>query len=118
MNSITGWVGAIGMATQATFYPQESLAESFSGKEFLGWTQAAQDSYFQTSITMAAIIATKTRQASGDCLADWYLSAKADRSGRNEELRTAISRNDAYHPSSVIFLILEGACGPFVEDVN
>lgn len=103
----------MGMALLTAICPQKAAAQAFTGKDFLGWTQTAQDSYFQTSITMASIIATKTRKASGDCIAAWYLDANADRSARNDELRATIWRNDGYHPSAVIFLVLEQECGPF-----
>ena len=95
-------------------YPQKLVAEGFTGEEFLTWSDAAQDSYFQTSITMAAIMASKTYLASGDCLGDWYLSAEADRGQRHTDLREAIERNATYHPSAVIYLVLEEACGPFL----
>ncbi|MEL6467739.1 MAG: hypothetical protein AAFQ58_22460, partial [Pseudomonadota bacterium] len=61
MNSIATWGGAIALVTIGTFYPQNSRAETFTGTQFLQWSEAAQDSYFQTSITMASIMATKTR---------------------------------------------------------
>ena len=98
--------------------PQKSLADGFTGKDFLEWSTSAQESYFQTSVTMAAIMATRTHKASSDCLGAWYLAPDADRDARHVTLRSAIERNTTHHPSSVIFLILEEACGPFVQNVN
>lgn len=118
MNSIATWGGAIALVMIGTFYPQNSRAETFTGTQFLQWSEAAQDSYFQTSITMASIMATKTRKASGDCIAAWYLAPEADRAARNIQLRNTITRNDAYHPSAVIFLVLEQECGPFAQPAS
>ena len=109
MNSIAVWFGASVMAVALAIYPQKSLAEGFTGVEFLGWSKTAQDSYFMTSVTMVAIMASKTRKIAGDCLANWYLADTADQSVRNAELKSAIERNTRYHPSAVIFLVLEQA---------
>ncbi|WP_299587635.1 hypothetical protein [uncultured Tateyamaria sp.] len=118
MNSIAGWVAATGLMMAVAICPQKSAADAFTGTEFLTWQTDAQESYFQTSVTMAAIIATETHKASSDCLADWYLSSNADRQARHFTLRGAIERNATYHPSAVIFLVLKQVCGPFVESVN
>jgi len=113
MNSIARWVGATTVLVATAVYPQKSIAEGFDGRTFLAWSQAAQDSYIQTSVTMAAIIATKTRPDAGDCIDAWYLAPGADREARNAEVRGAIGRNSEFHPSGVIFLMLEQECGPF-----
>lgn len=104
----------MGLVALMAIYPQESVADGFTGDDFLKWDRSAQDSYFQTSLTMAAIIATETNKPSGDCLADWYLSPDADRDSRNTELRSIIEQNAAFHPSSVIYLVLAEECGPFI----
>ena len=82
MNSIAGRIRAMGLVALVTIYPQETLADGFVGAEFLSWSNAAQDSYIQTSVTMAAIIATETHKPVGDCLANWYLAPEA--SGPND----------------------------------
>lgn len=113
MNTIGTWALATGLATAMLVHPQKSAAEGFTGEQFLEWDLASQDSYFQTSITMASIMATKLKQTSGDCIAAWYLEPDADRAARNTELRDVIARNHTYHPSAVVFLVLEQTCGPF-----
>lgn len=113
MNSIARWLSSIGLAAATATYPQKTLADGFDGNEFNGWSAEAQDSYIQTSVTMAAIIATKTRRAAGDCIDAWYLADTADRAARNAEIRDTIGRNAEFHPSAVIFLILETQCGSF-----
>ena len=113
MNSIALWLAATGIVVMGSAYPQDSMAEAFTGKEFLTWSSGAQNTYIQTSVTMASIMATKVNKASGNCIAAWYLAPDANRSAINSELRDTISRNDAYHPSAVIFLVLEQRCGPF-----
>lgn len=101
------------MALLGFIYPHKSHAEGFTGTQFLTWSEAAQDSYIQTSVTMAAIIATKTKPETGNCLDAWYLALNADPTTRNREIRATIGRNSEFHPSAVIFLILERECGAF-----
>jgi len=101
------------LAAIAMFHPQNSYAQGFDGNLFLAWSTEAQDSYIQTSVAMAAIIATKTRPAAGDCIDAWYLASNADRPQKNNEIRQTISRNAEFHPSAVIFLVLQQQCGPF-----
>lgn len=113
MNNIRSGFAAIAFAVSIVTYPQVLPAQGFDGDQFLAWSRSAQDSYIQTSITMAAIIATKTRPAAGDCIDAWYLSPDANRTSRNDEIRGTIGRNSEFHPSAVIFLVLEQNCGPF-----
>ena len=118
MNSIARRFGAIVIMCACGFHPQILSGNEFTGAQFLEWNEAAQDNYIQTSVTMAAIMATRTHRSSGDCLADWYLDPNADRNARNSTIKDTIARNDEHHPSSVIYLILEEACGPFVSSSN
>ncbi|MEM6381310.1 MAG: hypothetical protein AAF739_01440 [Pseudomonadota bacterium] len=116
MNSIARRVAAITIVGACGFYPQILSADGFTGEQFLEWSDAAQDSYIQTSVTMAAILATQTNKPSGDCLTDWYFEPAANRAERHNSIKQTIARNGEHHPSSVIYLILEEACGPFAID--
>ena len=118
MNSIARRVGAIAIMGACGFYPQILLADSFTGEQFLEWDETAQDSYIQTSLTMASLMATRTHKPSGDCIDTWYFEPSIDRQAKNEEIRTTIAQNDTYHPSAVMLVFLEGLCGPFAPEVN
>ena len=95
------------------FYPQVSAAETFTGAEFLTWSQSGQDSYISTSVTMAALVAGRSNPDQGACIDAWYAQSEALAGQRNEEIRDTIARNAEYHPSAVILLVMEGACGAF-----
>jgi len=113
MNSIGAWGGAIVIAAAMVIHPQESRADGFTGKSFMGWTAAQQDSYIQTSITMAAVVATQTKPAVADCIDAWYRPDTNVKDKRNEEVRVLITQYPDYHPSGVIFAALRKACGDF-----
>mmetsp|Transcript_29089 Transcript_29089/g.55958 ORF Transcript_29089/g.55958 Transcript_29089/m.55958 type:complete len:154 (+) Transcript_29089:286-747(+) len=113
MNSIAGWVGAMAIGIAAIFYPQKSKAEKFTGEEFLTWSVDGQDNYIGIAATMAAMVAGRVNPATGTCLDQWYAASEALTAERNMEIRATIARNSEYHPSAVILLMLEGACGAF-----
>ncbi len=116
MNSIAGWVGAIAIVVGMAGYPQKSMAEGFTGKEFLTWDHVGQDSYISTAVVMATFIATRTNEATAKCLNDWYAKSATISANRNDEIRSIITKNASHHPSAVIVLVLEGACGSFSDD--
>lgn len=97
----------------ALICPQISLAEGFTGREFLAWQQASQDSYLQTSVTMASMIIAQTNAETGACVDDWYFGDQAMIDRRNAELRDQIEAYDGYHPSAVIAAVLQKQCGSF-----
>lgn len=113
MNSIATWGLAIGLTAAAVFSPQKSLAEKFTGEEFLTWSVEGQDSYIGIAVTMASLIATRTNPPTGQCLDVWYAESEDVAAERDAEIRATIARNAEYHPSAVIMLVLEGACGTF-----
>lgn len=113
MNSIAGVVGATGLALLTAICPQETAAEGFSGTEFLTWEQPSQDSYIGTAVVMATFIATRTNAQTAECLNGWYANNVGLTERRNAEIRDAIARNADYHPSAVIMLLMEDACGSF-----
>lgn len=96
-------------------YPQKSATETFTGTEFLTWDVEGQNNYIGIAVTMASLIATRTNPPMGQCLDEWYAASEAVAAERDSEIRAAIARNAEYHPSAVIMLVLEGACGPFAE---
>lgn len=111
MNSIAGWCGATVLGALAVFHPQVSKAEGFTGAEFSNWEPGAQDSYIQTSVTMAGMVLTRTKPEAATCIDDWYFADEhSDR--RNSFIRKTIASYQDYHPSGVILAILLQECGP------
>lgn len=91
-------------------FPQVLQAEAFTGAAFLTWSEASQNSYIRTSVTMASFIATRTNEATAECLDAWYTSSSGTQDGF---IRKKIADNAEFHPSIVIMLVLEEACGSF-----
>lgn len=106
----------MGLAAGALAYPQKASADKFTGDVFLTWSQSGQDTYIGTSVTMAAMIVGRTNAERGACIDNWYASSETVTAARNTEIRDTIGRNSEYHPSAVILLVLEGACGAFVSN--
>ncbi|WP_299283276.1 hypothetical protein [uncultured Tateyamaria sp.] len=113
MNSIATWGVAIVVAAVTAISPQESLAEKFTGEEFLTWSVEGQDNFIGIAVTMASLIATRTNPPTGQCLDTWYAASEDIAAKRDAEIRAVIARNAEYHPTAVIMLVLEGACGTF-----
>ncbi|WP_415402427.1 hypothetical protein [Tateyamaria sp. SN3-11] len=113
MNNIATWCGAMGLAVVSAFCPQKSAAETFTGAEFLTWPVDGQDNYIGIAVTTASLIATRVNPSTGQCLDTWYAASEDVAAMRDAEIRAVIARNAEYHPSAVIMLVLEGACGSF-----
>ncbi|MGH1417094.1 MAG: hypothetical protein ACRBB0_26660 [Pelagimonas sp.] len=79
----------------------------------MSWATEAQNNYIGTAVTMASFVATRTNQKTADCLNQWYAASELIAEQRNREIRDTISRNSQHHPSAVILLVLEKACGSF-----
>lgn len=101
------------MVAGGAICPQNSLAEGFSGQDFLAWSQQGQESYVSTSIVMATLVATRTNTKTAACLETWYALDAETRADKNTEVIGKIKRNADYHPSAVILLVMEEACGSF-----
>lgn len=97
----------------AAFCPQQSLAEGLTGKEFLNWPQEQQDSYIQISITMAGVVATQTKPSVATCIDEWYAPDTSLKDDRDAFIRDTIKGYEGYHPSGVIFAVLQNKCGDF-----
>ncbi len=110
MNSIASWSGATVFAINLVFYPHAGQAEEFTGKEFAEWSETSQDSYIQTSVTMAGVIFSQTRPTIARCVNDWYYKDNSSDT-RNSTIRSAISENATFHPSAVILAIIVKECG-------
>lgn len=94
----------------AAINPHVSKAEGFTGADFAGWEVASQDSYIQTSVTMAGVVLTQVKPERSSCIDDWYFG-DAQKDARNAHIRKAIAQYGDYHPSGTILAILLEACG-------
>lgn len=94
----------------ATTSPQVSKAEGFIGNDFAEWDVESQDSYIQTSVTMAGVVLTQIKPERSSCIDDWYFG-DAQKDARNAHIRETIAQYGAYHPSGTILAILLEACG-------
>lgn len=113
MNSIATWGVASVVAAVTAINPQISTAETFTGEQFLTWDVEGQNNYIGVAVVMASLIATRTNPSTGQCLDTWYAVDEDLAAARNTEIRAVIARNAEYHPSAVIMLVMEGACGSF-----
>ena len=111
MNSIGGWLRAIALAVSTVICPQESIAQGLTGTQFAGWPVDSQDSYIQTSVTMAGVVITQVNPAVSRCIDDWYVGG-GRRSERDAAIREIIRTHPNYHPSGTILAVLMDACGP------
>jgi len=115
MNSIARWVGATVIAIWSPSFPQKSLANGFTGEEFLNWPIEGQNNYIGIAVTMASLIASRVNPGNGECLDTWYAARDAVAEERDAEIRATIARNSEFHPSAIIILVLEEACGSFSQ---
>lgn len=111
MNIIAGRIGAILVIAGLTIYPQISNAEGFTGEDFAKWSEGSQDSYIETSVTMAGVIFSQTNRDVADCINGWYFD-EGVQAERNPQIRETISHYKRNHPSGVIFALIIKECGP------
>lgn len=112
MNSIATWCVATAVGAIIAFHPQVSASQTFRGAEFAAWTRAQQDNYIQISVTMAGIVASQIKPQVATCIDTWYApTSGATKAERNKAIISAIGDNAEYHPSAVIYAMLENACG-------
>lgn len=95
--------------------PQLVSAEEFTGADVLEWSEEQQDSFFQTSVNMIGIVATRTgkHDAIAGCIDAWHGGGPASQSARSEEIRKAMQELSEYHPQVVILVVIERECGRF-----
>lgn len=96
-------------------FPQLSFAADFTSADVLEWSEASQDSYFNTSVGMIAILATQTGSHGhiADCLNDWYWTEDGNDPEKNELIRDVMAGLKDYHPQAVIIAVVEKHCGSF-----
>ncbi|MCA8883368.1 MAG: hypothetical protein KDA50_06430 [Rhodobacteraceae bacterium] len=90
--------------------PQVSLAEGFTGKDFSAWPVESQDSFIQTSVTMAGVVLTQLQPEKSTCIDKWYIG-EGRRAERDAYIRETIIAYSNFHPSGTLLAILVEACG-------
>ncbi|NOR63886.1 MAG: hypothetical protein GQ535_15540 [Rhodobacteraceae bacterium] len=107
-----------GILATLALYPQVSAAGGFTGSELLEWSVEAQDSYFQTSIGMVAVVGTQTNFPNDivECLNQWYWPNGVLDPNKNLEIRDAITRFPTLHPQAIVLAVIERECGSFKND--
>lgn len=110
-------------ATQAAVlaalsFPQLTAAaegEGFTSAAVLAWSEAQQDSYFQTSITMIGIVATQVegREQIASCIDSWYWKGDSSDPEKNALIREAMQRFPDLYPQAMVLAVVEQACGKF-----
>lgn len=87
----------------------------FTSKDVLAWSGTAQDSFFQTSVTMIAIVATQTGQHDhiAQCIDTWYGGGPESQPQRSARLREVMENLPNHHPQAVILAVIEKECGEF-----
>lgn len=101
------------LSLSTTIYPQNSMAEGFSGAAFAAWSQVSQDSYIQSSVMMAGVIGTQVKPEISRCIDAWYFETEGVKAARNQMIRNAIIEFADHHPSGVILALIQRACGSF-----
>lgn len=108
-------IGASLATLVLAIHPQEIWADQFSAAEVLTWDIAAQDSYFNTSMSMIAIVATQTGRDAriSECLNRWYWTPEGANPAKNTLIRDTMERLPSYHPQAVILAVAQKHCGTF-----
>ncbi|MGJ8628269.1 MAG: hypothetical protein ACSHXB_15015 [Sulfitobacter sp.] len=113
MNNIAAWVGAISTIAFVGGYPQETKAEAFTGEAFLQWPEADQKGYISAQVGMAASIAARIKPDVAQCISDTFYRDDGIGELVFETAVERIAEFKSYHPSSVLVVVIENACGPF-----
>ena len=113
MNSIAKLLPAMALSASLMIYPQNSMADGFSGATFAAWSQVSQDSYIQSSVLMAGVIGSQVKPEISRCIDVWYFETEAIKAERNEMIRDTIAGFADHHPSGVILALIQRACGSF-----
>ncbi|UWQ73602.1 hypothetical protein [Leisingera sp. M658] len=106
---------AKGILTALALCPQLSAANGFTSADVLQWEQSAQDSMFQTSIGMLAVVASQMDDKAqlAECIDDWYFADPSAKPARNGAIREAMEKFPDYHPQIILFAVVEKECGKF-----
>ncbi len=96
-------------------FPQPILAQGTISAEVLEWSAESQDSFFQTSVMMIAIVATQTGEHGhiAECIDGWYGGGPRSQSQRSARIREVMQTLPHVHPQAVILAVIQSECGDF-----
>ncbi|AZV79057.1 hypothetical protein EBB79_15045 [Parasedimentitalea marina] len=97
------------MSAICAIYPQESAAEGFTGSEFTEWSEAGQNNYIETSVTMAGMVFSQTHPSVATCINYWYF-ASASGDSEVKMIRDTVEQYNTAHPSGVILAVILREC--------
>ena len=103
------------LALSLCMIPAEAKADGFTSAELLAQGEAAQKSFIEVSLTMAAAIAAQSSPEIARCLNDWYFADKGRRPKRIASIRSAMETHSEFHPSGVVLAVVQKACGKFSD---
>ncbi len=95
------------------FYPQESVADGFTGAEFLTRAEPDQKATISTQLVMASTIAARIKPPLSDCIGKTFFDPQGLKSEAFEAIIDRVREFGEYHPSSVILVVIENRCGKF-----
>lgn len=101
---------AIGLATAAT------AEDKFTAADVLGWAQASQDSFFEASVSMAAVLASQDKNPAAACINDWYFKDRSAIRTANNEIREVMREYSEHYPGIVIVAVIERECGDLTPE--
>lgn len=99
----------------AASFPQAVSAEDFTAADVLEWSEGSQNTYFETSVGMIAILASRTgtHNEIADCMNTWYWTEDGVDGTKNQLIRQVMGELPDYHPQAVILAVVEKHCGTF-----
>ena len=99
----------------AASFPQLVSAESFTAADVLEWSEGQQNGYFQTSVTMIAIVATRMERNAhiAECIDRWHGGGEESLPARAAQIREVMEGLTEYHPQVVILAVIQKECGKF-----
>ena len=97
----------------AAFHPQNSQAEEFTGTDFLQRSSQDQRGYVSTQLVMASSIAARIKPDLADCIGNEFFDGTGMSDKGFEKVMQRVREFQDFHPSSVLVIVIESACGTF-----
>ena len=97
----------------AAFHPQNSQAEEFTGTDFLKRSTQDQRGYVSTQLVMASSIAARIKPELAECIGHEFFDGNGMSDQGFETVMQRVREFKDFHPSSVLVVVIEGACGTF-----
>lgn len=95
--------------------PQISVAQGFTGAEFLEWSEESQSAYIQNAVTIASLISSRLDASHANCVSVWYFGESGIETHRKSDVIQSITEYLEYRPDAVLLAMIEKACGAYGE---